>query len=288
MDPEDPAKPSCRALSRRSRGDGPRAFVMENVKALAVNARWAAIRERLLDRATELGDQRELFVVNAADYGVPQARERMFLIGIRGVRPTLPKPSSSGCQPTVREALAKLARVGEPGNDGLCTARVVPAENPGDAANRVPRQSDLQWIRTANHARRSVRNYPERRWGATRRRLSTKRSLSLAPRRGWSATTSVYSAEASLSRRRPRGCAGSPCRRLRRCRPSLKAGPSTDPGAPSVSADRKRRASKARARDREDGAHQAWSYASEHQPRAELEPRTRRGAKGPNPAVAGV
>lgn len=130
MDPEDPRSRHVEHFLDVVEELEPRAFVMENVKALAVNARWAAIRERFLDRATELGYERELFVVNAADYGVPQARERMFLIGIRGAWPTLPKPSSSGCQPTVREALAKLARVGEPGNDGLCTARVVPAKKP--------------------------------------------------------------------------------------------------------------------------------------------------------------
>ena len=40
-------------------------------------------RERLLDRAI-LGFERTLLLLNAQDYNVPQARERMFLIGIRG------------------------------------------------------------------------------------------------------------------------------------------------------------------------------------------------------------
>ena len=130
MDPEDPRSRHVEHFLNVVEELQPRAFVMENVKALAVNARWAATRQRLLDRASELGYERELFIVNAADYGVPQARERMFLIGIQGVRPTLPKPTSDRCQPTVREALARLASVGEPGNDGLCTARVVPAKKP--------------------------------------------------------------------------------------------------------------------------------------------------------------
>jgi DNA (cytosine-5)-methyltransferase 1 len=130
MDPDDPRSRHVEHFLDVVEELEPRAFVMENVKALAVNARWAAISQRLLHRATELGYEHELFVVNAADYGVPQARERMFLIGIKGIEPTLPKPISTDSQPTVREALAGLPPVGEPGNDGLCTARVVPAKKP--------------------------------------------------------------------------------------------------------------------------------------------------------------
>jgi DNA (cytosine-5)-methyltransferase 1 len=129
----DPADPRSRHVEHFLDVVGelkPRAFVMENVKALAVNSRWAATRERLLDRASKLGYERELFVVNAADHGVPQARERMFLIGIQGVRPSLPKQSTATRPTTVRAALARLPRLGEPGNDGLCTARVVPAKRP--------------------------------------------------------------------------------------------------------------------------------------------------------------
>ncbi len=130
MDPEDSRSHHVEHFLDVVEALEPRAFVMENVKALAVNARWAATRQRLLDRASQLGYTRELFVVNAADYGAPQARERMFLIGIDGVAPTLPTSTSAGSQPTVLEALAKLPRLGEPGNDGLCTARVVPARKP--------------------------------------------------------------------------------------------------------------------------------------------------------------
>lgn len=108
----------------------PRAFVMENVKALAVGRRWAPLREQLLRRARGLGYEVRLLVLNAADYDVPQARERMFLIGLDGAEPELPRPTSAGRPPTVREALQRLPRVGEPGNDALCTARAVPARVP--------------------------------------------------------------------------------------------------------------------------------------------------------------
>lgn len=108
----------------------PQAFVMENVKALAVNPRWVGLRSRLEARARRLGYAVETFVLNAADYDVPQARERMFMIGVRGSRPLAPAATTAGSPPTVRSALAALPSVGKPGNDGVCKARVVPARAP--------------------------------------------------------------------------------------------------------------------------------------------------------------
>jgi DNA (cytosine-5)-methyltransferase 1 len=107
----------------------PRGFVMENVKALAASPRWRALRDELLTRARSLGYQTRIFVLNAADYGVPQARERMFMVGLRDRRPAMPQPST-GSPPTVRETLLALPRFGAPGNDSICSARVVPAKAP--------------------------------------------------------------------------------------------------------------------------------------------------------------
>lgn len=109
---------------------GPRAFVMENVKALAVNPRWSGTRDSLLRRAEELGYRARLLVLNAMDFDVPQARERMFLVGMRDAEPLAPKRITAGRPPTVREALLSLPPFGQPGNDTICNARVVPASNP--------------------------------------------------------------------------------------------------------------------------------------------------------------
>ena len=130
MDPRDPRSRHVDHFLDVVERLTPRAFVMENVKALARAPRWARIRDRLLDRASALGYERRLMVLNAKDYGVPQSRERMFLIGIRGVPPERPRPTTAGRPPTVRSALEALPRFGEPGNDATCVARVVPARKP--------------------------------------------------------------------------------------------------------------------------------------------------------------
>jgi DNA (cytosine-5)-methyltransferase 1 len=108
----------------------PRAFVMENVKALAANPRWSAIREALLERAETLGYNTRLYLLNAADFDVPQARERMFLIGFRDAEPRRPVAVTAGSPPTVRRALLSLPAYGQPGNNTGCNAKVIPAANP--------------------------------------------------------------------------------------------------------------------------------------------------------------
>ena len=109
----------------------PRAFVMENVKSLGANPRWEPLRAALLARAKRMGYSCRLTVLNAAHFGVPQARERMFLVGLAGaVRPPEPVPTTAQAPPTVRDALALLPHFGEPGNDTVSGARVVPSAIP--------------------------------------------------------------------------------------------------------------------------------------------------------------
>ena len=61
----------------------PQFFVMENVKALGELARWKQVRNKIFDRAKELGYYCFSRILNAADFGVPQKRERVFFIGVR-------------------------------------------------------------------------------------------------------------------------------------------------------------------------------------------------------------
>lgn len=130
MDPGDPRSQHVEHFLDIVEALEPRGFVMENVKALGASPRWADVRKRLMDRAAQMGYRRELLILNALDYGVPQSRERMFLIGLRDEDPTRPANPSKDSPLTVREALDALPPVGSPGNDRICAARVVPARVP--------------------------------------------------------------------------------------------------------------------------------------------------------------
>lgn len=110
----------------------PKAFVLENVKALYKSKRWSGIRKMLLERASALGYNTSLTLVNASHFGVPQSRERMILLGVRKDigKPIPPEPTTPTDLPTVREALSQLPHYGEPGNDSLCKARITTAKTP--------------------------------------------------------------------------------------------------------------------------------------------------------------
>jgi DNA (cytosine-5)-methyltransferase 1 len=110
----------------------PKAFVLENVKALYENKRWAGIRTALVERAEELGYETLITLANASHFGVPQARERMLFIGVKkGLGLPVPlEPTTADVPPTVREALSQLPKYGTPGNDSLCTAKITPAKAP--------------------------------------------------------------------------------------------------------------------------------------------------------------
>lgn len=130
MDPNDPRSRHVWDFLGVVARVRPRAFVMENVKALAANKRWAGLRNQLIAEAEKLGYKTELLLLNASHFGVPQARERMFLIGRIEGSSVQPIPVSAGAPPTVRHALESLPAYGQPGNDEICSAGITPAKKP--------------------------------------------------------------------------------------------------------------------------------------------------------------
>lgn len=113
----------------------PRAFVMENVKALGLLEKWKPLREKLLLKFRTLGYSVNLMVLNASDFDVPQARERVFIVGFMGDNNLVPDLSSM-MEPykhkasTVREALSVLDKAGQGNNTGICKAKITLASNP--------------------------------------------------------------------------------------------------------------------------------------------------------------
>ena len=107
----------------------PRAFVMENVKALGELSKWKDVRERYLKKASDLGYSCHYFVLNATDYGVPQKRERVFFIGIRGdsfdekrLHQLITHHKMKAAP--IRDILLPLGKAGSEENPRTCVAKI--------------------------------------------------------------------------------------------------------------------------------------------------------------------
>ncbi|MFB7967719.1 DNA cytosine methyltransferase [Streptomyces rubiginosohelvolus] len=126
----DPDASLLQEYTRVLRESKPRAFILENVYSLTYNNRASRpAYERLLREIDEAGYEYSSKVLHAADYGVPQARPRLFIIGVpKGCKmPVHPEPTHGGNwerrstgnveQPhvTAGEALAGLTSEPEPG-----------------------------------------------------------------------------------------------------------------------------------------------------------------------------
>jgi DNA (cytosine-5)-methyltransferase 1 len=111
----------------------PKAFVLENVKALATLAKFRPIRERLIREAKAAGYDVQLIIVRASDFGVPQARERMLIVGFREHRAN-DFVDNLGMQrqpaPKLRDAIAHLGRAGSLTNSRVCKAKITIAKQP--------------------------------------------------------------------------------------------------------------------------------------------------------------
>lgn len=85
----------------------PDVFVIENVKGLLLASNgW--FKDEIVKTIGELGYCVELGVLNASEYGVPQARERAIFICSRHNRVKLPKPTAEKFV-TVRDAISDLS-----------------------------------------------------------------------------------------------------------------------------------------------------------------------------------
>lgn len=107
-DPTDPRNFLWREYMRVVREVRPRAVVLENVSALT-HRRNGDHLSGIMQELEQMGYRFAYGVLNAADFGVPQARRRLIVIGVRNGEPSLPRPTTTDAQPTVWEAIADLA-----------------------------------------------------------------------------------------------------------------------------------------------------------------------------------
>ncbi len=145
----DPDASLLQAFTRVLGEARPRAFVLENVYALTYRNRASGPAfARLLREIDEAGYHCRWQVLNAADYGVPQLRPRLFVVGVPRRTPLPELPTASHCgrwerrstgtgglpHVTTGEALTGLVTSPEPeetvrGKWGHLLAEIPPGEN---------------------------------------------------------------------------------------------------------------------------------------------------------------
>lgn len=144
----DPDASLLQAYTRVLAEARPRAFILENVYALTYQNRASRPAfERLLREINEAGYHCRWAVLNAGDYGVPQLRPRLFVVGVpkRTRLPDLPIPTHDGAwerrelrgeglpHVTAGQALADLVTTAEPEEVvGGGFGHLLPAIPPGD------------------------------------------------------------------------------------------------------------------------------------------------------------
>lgn len=133
MDLEDPRSKLIFSFCEVVNKVKPKAFVMENVKALGVLSKFKGIRDTLVSNFQSAGYTVSMHILNSREFGVPQSRERVFFIGILNQI----TPIHSSCfrkhkkdAPTLREVLLPLGKPGTNNNTRICKARITLAAKP--------------------------------------------------------------------------------------------------------------------------------------------------------------
>lgn len=112
----------------------PKVFVAENVKALLLSRHAASLRKVVEDFST-IGYEVSFELYDAADYGVPQNRERVIIVGVRkdlNASFTPPRPvTGHGRRITAREALHDLEERDEDVSINHIWSRAKPSSGQG-------------------------------------------------------------------------------------------------------------------------------------------------------------
>lgn len=134
MDADDPRSQLIWSFMHAVELTHPKCFVMENVKALATLSKFEAVRKRLFIAAHNLGYSTKLIILNSKNFGVPQNRERMFLIGFKDEAYSKRIETAINryitLSPNVGEIIRPLGKAGTMGNKRICNARITNASKP--------------------------------------------------------------------------------------------------------------------------------------------------------------
>lgn len=107
----------------------PKYFVMENVDHLLNSPKFEIIRNDILSIFKRCGYHVSYSVIDSSLFGVPQKRKRAIFIG--SLKRLVAFPSDI-IYPKIssRQAILRLPKYGEPGNNSTCNAKIVLAKNP--------------------------------------------------------------------------------------------------------------------------------------------------------------
>jgi DNA (cytosine-5)-methyltransferase 1 len=133
MDLDDPRSQLVKSFMQAVEIVRPRCFVMENVKALGSLSKFKSVRDELRSYADRLGYQTELLMFNAKDFGVPQARARVFFVGYLNAKSLNFEARARAYfapQVSTIQAIGHLGPQGSETNPQTCKAVVTLAANP--------------------------------------------------------------------------------------------------------------------------------------------------------------
>ncbi len=133
MDPSDPRSQLVFSFCEIVEKVQPKAFVLENVKALGQLAKFENVRLEIIRRMHKAGYATQIHVLNAREFGVPQNRERVFFIGTKFGNAQVTKLMLNKFRKeakTLRQAIAHLGPAGSPGNPNITKAKITLAAKP--------------------------------------------------------------------------------------------------------------------------------------------------------------
>lgn len=88
----------------------PRVFVLENVAAMEKHNNGKTIKE-IVNSFRELGYTIKHKVLNSADYGIPQERRRIFIVGVKGNENKFTYPALKNKRMTIKDAIDDLPKL---------------------------------------------------------------------------------------------------------------------------------------------------------------------------------
>jgi DNA (cytosine-5)-methyltransferase 1 len=161
-----------RVFARRIEELLPKVVILENVSGLTHKRNRSYLAEFVAD-LSKLGYSCHYDVLDAADYGVPQHRRRLILIGSRDVFPALPiqtnsNPRANGCLlpwKTVRDAIGELPAL-EPGQ----RCQTIPLHEATTHSGTV-----LKLIRRIPHDGGGRKDLPRKLWLPCHKRLDKEK-----------------------------------------------------------------------------------------------------------------